>query len=309
MTLKQWLVKGLCVVGGLTCLRAGVNISKWMWLHYGPKADLIQYGNKQGSYVVITGGSDGIGKGLAIEASRRGFNLVLIARTESKLLHLQADLKSSFPSTNVIVLTLDCSVDNDATYDTILSICEKLDVSILINNVATTDEASEVKDQSSDSISRTITMNCTFLTKLTSKMIPLLQRRHTSNKKQRAMVVNISSFLSILPAGFHTVYSASKGYVNQFTSALSCELLGSGVDVMTMRPAHVCSPLSKIETPSATVPTPNQFAVHFFNKLGKAEVLSPFVPHALMEAASAVFPASFVRDNLREALKPKTKSL
>ena len=44
---------------------------------------LARYG--AGTWVAITGGSDGIGFAFAKEFARRGFNIVLIARTQSKL--------------------------------------------------------------------------------------------------------------------------------------------------------------------------------------------------------------------------------
>ena len=37
------------------------------------------------TWALITGSSDGIGKGVAVALARQGFNLVLSARTESKL--------------------------------------------------------------------------------------------------------------------------------------------------------------------------------------------------------------------------------
>jgi len=46
--------------------------------------DLIErYGRN--SWAVVTGASDGIGRAYAIEFARRGFNVVIISRTESKL--------------------------------------------------------------------------------------------------------------------------------------------------------------------------------------------------------------------------------
>src|SRR4051812_6539766 len=55
--------------------------------------NLIQrYG--QGSYAVITGGSDGMGKCFAFELVRRGFNIVLIARNPAKLQAVADELKA-----------------------------------------------------------------------------------------------------------------------------------------------------------------------------------------------------------------------
>ena len=40
---------------------------------------------KYGEWAVVTGGSDGIGKGYALELAKRGLNICIISRTESKL--------------------------------------------------------------------------------------------------------------------------------------------------------------------------------------------------------------------------------
>lgn len=52
------------------------------WLR--PKKNLIKrYGAK--SWALVTGSSEGIGKSIAIELAKKGFNIVLSARTQSKL--------------------------------------------------------------------------------------------------------------------------------------------------------------------------------------------------------------------------------
>jgi 17beta-estradiol 17-dehydrogenase / very-long-chain 3-oxoacyl-CoA reductase len=48
---------------------------------------LARYGDA--SWVFITGSSDGIGRAFAHAFAKRGFNIVLSARTESKLLKVQ----------------------------------------------------------------------------------------------------------------------------------------------------------------------------------------------------------------------------
>ena len=42
----------------------------------------------KGTWAFITAGSDGIGKGIALELAKMGFNLIIVARTESKLIQV-----------------------------------------------------------------------------------------------------------------------------------------------------------------------------------------------------------------------------
>lgn len=75
--------------------------------------------------VLITGASSGIGRDMARELSKRGYDLILVARDLDKLNEVKKELK-----TNIEVVSMDLSnVDN----------CKKLhedhkDIDILINN-------------------------------------------------------------------------------------------------------------------------------------------------------------------------------
>jgi len=53
-------------------------------IKFGTKVTVERYGPK-GSWAVVTGCTDGIGKAFALELASRGFNLVLISRNIDKL--------------------------------------------------------------------------------------------------------------------------------------------------------------------------------------------------------------------------------
>ena len=60
------------------------NIKVIKQIYYGTKVSLDEYGPK-GSWAVVTGCTDGIGKAMALELASRGFNLALISRSIDKL--------------------------------------------------------------------------------------------------------------------------------------------------------------------------------------------------------------------------------
>lgn len=63
------------------------------------------------SYAIVTGSSDGIGLEYARQLAKRGFNLLLISRTESKLRKLQEELREKY-SIDVSFLYLILSSNN-----------------------------------------------------------------------------------------------------------------------------------------------------------------------------------------------------
>ena len=74
---------------------------------------------------LVTGASSGIGKDIAIELSKRGYDLVLVARNEEKLKSVKNEIDG-----NVEIISMDISIETN---------CKKLhelagDIDILINN-------------------------------------------------------------------------------------------------------------------------------------------------------------------------------
>ena len=68
-----------------SCLRKGNNL----------KARYSQPG--QDTYACVTGATSGIGKGFAFELARRGFNVLLVSRSETKLKSVKDELQSKYP--------------------------------------------------------------------------------------------------------------------------------------------------------------------------------------------------------------------
>ena len=66
------------------------------------------YGGKN-AYAMITGSSDGIGRVMALQMAKYGFNLVLVSRTQEKLEKVKEECKRINPEVQVETVALDFS--------------------------------------------------------------------------------------------------------------------------------------------------------------------------------------------------------
>lgn len=88
---------------------------------------------KYGSWAVVTGASDGIGKEIAKQLAKRGLNIVLISRTLSKLKQVANEIEKNY-KVKTLVVDVDFKQGLPA-YDRIKPYLEDLDIGVLVNNV------------------------------------------------------------------------------------------------------------------------------------------------------------------------------
>lgn len=82
-------------------------------------------------YILITGASSGIGKGLAKSFAERKENLIIVARRKELLENLQKELESKY-KIKVLVFIYDLSIEDNVIkfYETI----KKYNIKTFINN-------------------------------------------------------------------------------------------------------------------------------------------------------------------------------
>jgi short-subunit dehydrogenase len=179
--------------------------------------------------VVITGGSDGIGKALTDALLKQGAKVATCARNQDKLY----DLQLLHPGKALHTLVADVSSYNDCKnfIDSTIRVFGGID--ILINNAGISMRAL-FKDLDVEVIEKVMAINFSgtlYCTKLALDSI--MQRKGT--------IVGISSIAGFRGLPGRSGYSASKFAVNGFLEALRTEMLDSGVNVMWVCPGFTTS--------------------------------------------------------------------
>jgi short-subunit dehydrogenase len=183
----------------------------------------------QGKVVVVTGGSDGIGKALVELYLNKGAKVATCARNYEKLYQLQSAHtgKSLFIHATDVSKEIDCKGFIDAV------IKEFGAIDILINNAGVSMRAL-VQEVDFDTIRRVMDINfwgTVYCTKFALDQII----------KNKGTIVGVSSIAGYRGLPGRSGYSASKYAVNGWLEALRTELLESGTNVMWVCPGFTSS--------------------------------------------------------------------
>ncbi|XP_001237952.3 inactive hydroxysteroid dehydrogenase-like protein 1 [Anopheles gambiae] len=187
---------------------------------------------RYGQWAVITGASDGIGKGYAHYLAGKGMAIVLVARNAAKLNKVADEIKAKH-GVETKVLVADFSKGAEI-YPQLEKALVPLDVGILVNNVGVShDTPMYVDEVPQQTLWDLIHVNVAAATLLCNILAPSMKRR------QRGLIINVSSIASVCPSPCMATYAASKAYMTSFSIALRDELRPFGVEVQTVRPSFV----------------------------------------------------------------------
>jgi len=181
--------------------------------------------------VIITGGTSGIGKAIAVSFARRGAKVVISGRNAEALQNTTDELKKI--TADVLPVKSDVSIEEDCKnlIETTLNHFGKID--ILINNAGISMRAL-FADLDLNVLRKVMDINFWGTVYCTKYAMPsILQSKGT--------VVGISSIAGIKGLPARTGYSASKFAMNGFMEALRIENLKTGVHVMVCCPGFTAS--------------------------------------------------------------------
>jgi hypothetical protein len=187
--------------------------------------------------VLITGASRGIGAVYADRLAKRGYDLILVARSEAPLKLLSDRLRSE-TGHSMTPLLADLNDKTDlAKVETTLR--DDSTITMLVNN-AGIGSITPLLDTDVEKTDDMIAVNITALTRLTYAAAPRFVARGAGT------IINIASVVGISPETLNGVYGASKAFVIALSHSLLHELAEKGIRIQAVLPGATATDLWEI---------------------------------------------------------------
>lgn len=185
-------------------------------------------------FAIITGGSDGIGLGIASAFAQNGAHVCLISRNIEKLQKAKQQLSIYGVNIHIIAADLSESESIEMVVDKISAISPSVD--ILVNNAGIA-RFIPFEESGEDVLDMHINLNIKSMYLMTHAL-------YSSLIESKGCVINISSYFAdrMLLGRSSTAYSLTKGAVDSFTKSLAFEAGKKGVRINAIAPGSIETP-------------------------------------------------------------------
>lgn len=189
----------------------------------------------KGKVAIITGAARGIGKATAVALAKEGVNVGLIARTESTLKEVAAELEGMGVKVAYAAADIASKEQVEAAVETLKNELGPAD--ILINNagIATFGTVLEMDPAEWKGMIDTNVLGTYYVTRA---VLPQLVEKNSGD------IINISSTNGLNGAATASAYSASKFAVIGFTESLAQEVRRNNIRVSALTPSTVATDLA-----------------------------------------------------------------
>lgn len=170
----------------------------------------------------------GIGEEFARQLAQKGYDLILVARSQDKLQAIATDLTNRH-GVKAQVITADLTMPQAC-----LNVFEQVQadgtaVDLLINNAGFGDYG-EFGQSDGPKQTAMMQLNIQALVDLTHLVLPTMQGRKSGN------IINVASIAAFQSMPYLSVYAATKAFVLSFSTALWAETKDQGIHVQCLCP-------------------------------------------------------------------------
>ena len=195
-----------------------------------------------GKVALVTGGSRGIGRQLALAMARHGATVVVTARnldsspgSGGTLRGTAEAIEAAGGTAYAIPATITDPVDAASLVEQTVERTGRLD--ILLNNAGVYPEAL-ISEMSVEDWHDNMDVNMNAVFYVTRAALPVMARQGGGR------ILNVSSDLAIRFAVGRVAYSAAKAALDIFSQALAQEVHGQNIEVISWTPGHVLTDMS-----------------------------------------------------------------
>ncbi|MDQ3011722.1 MAG: SDR family oxidoreductase [Acidobacteriota bacterium] len=195
--------------------------------------------------ILITGGSRGLGKAMAVNMAARGAKVAIVARQKAELDEVVGEIKRNGGIAFGIVADVG---DKESVYPIVGQAAALAGpVDILINNASTLGPVPLrlIPDTDCEDFERALQVNTIGPFRLIKAVAGSMILRQTG------LVINISSDAAVEAYPAWGVYGASKAALDHFTRIAAAELAGSGVRFISVDPGEMNTQMHADAMPEA----------------------------------------------------------
>lgn len=187
---------------------------------------------------LITGGSRGIGKQVALKFAKNGYNIVVNYVSDNTDIK---GLQEEFEKENVELLLVKADVTKkEEIQNLVKTAIEKFGhIDVLVNNAGITRDGllMRMKEEDFDKVIE-INLKGTFL--VTKEVIPYMM------KKREGSIINISSVVGLVGNAGQSNYAASKAGIIGFTKSVAKELASRNIRANCVAPGFIKTDMTDV---------------------------------------------------------------
>ena len=203
------------------------------WINLSLKKRKLIVSELNGKTAIVTGASQGIGAAAARAFAEQGANVILSARSKSKIDALAEELTSEGYSAKAVACDVSDYAQVRAVVDTAISTFGSVDV--LVNNAGVIDPISRIADSDPDEWAKVIDINVKGVYNGIHAVLPQME------KQKSGVVINISSGAATSALEGWSHYCSSKAAALSLTRCTHREVAERGIRVVGLSPGTVAT--------------------------------------------------------------------